>query len=159
MPLSVCVSSVRGNVRVALIWRFHIARLVGLAHSFSAAHNSCPAVWGSTAVLTAWVTLDKTPSVGSGVLTALRFKSWLCYGPATGILDTFPEPVSLSGWDLPLKALPKCLLHQAPRLMLDIITHCPGHLDGHVISISRSRNRGREVLNLLKHTGRSLTSS
>lgn len=93
---SVCEQHARQRA-CGLIWRFHIARLVGIAHSFSAAHNSCPVVRGSTAVLTVWVTLDKTPSVGPAVLTALRSKSWLLHGPATGILDTFPEPVSLAG--------------------------------------------------------------
>lgn len=48
-----------------------LPRLVGVSHLFSAAHTSCPGVHGITAVLTAWVTLNKTLSVGSGVLTAV----------------------------------------------------------------------------------------
>lgn len=38
---------------------------VDISHSFSAAHNSCPRIHGITAVLPAWVTLGKTPSLGS----------------------------------------------------------------------------------------------
>lgn len=41
--------------------------LLDASCSFSAAHNSCPVVHGITSVLTGCVTLDETPSVGSGV--------------------------------------------------------------------------------------------
>lgn len=42
--------------------------LVDSSHSFSAAHNLCPRIHGITAMLPAWVTLGKTPSLGSDVL-------------------------------------------------------------------------------------------
>ena len=96
--------------------------LVGAPRSFSAAHNSCPMVHGVTAVLPAWVTLDETPNLGSGVLTALGFKSWLLCRLATGIVDTFPIDLTLfpyqesKGWDLLCKALPRSLLHPIPCL-------------------------------------------
>lgn len=38
-----------------------------VSHSFSATHDSCPVIHGITAVLIAWVTLDKAPSMSSGV--------------------------------------------------------------------------------------------
>lgn len=113
---------------------------VGASHSLSAARNSCPGVHGITAMFPAWAALDTTPNLGSGVLTALGFKSWLL--PAAGVWTHFQLICVLirknKGWDLPCKALPRSLLHQISCLV-EIIKHRPVHLNGLVTSISRRR--------------------
>lgn len=148
VPFSTCVSNVLGTVRVAVIWHFVLFRLVGVIHSLSAAHNSCPMVHGVTAVLTVCVTLDQTRSLGSGVSTALWFKSWLIHRPAAESWDTFPVDPSvfvLSGkqvWGLPLQGFAQVPF--VPSMsMVGIREPCPVPLGGHITSISLCGHGGR----------------
>lgn len=66
VPFLVCFSNLLGDVCVWLLSGTSILPGLGdVSHSFSAAHNSCPRIHGITTVLSAWVTLGKTLSLGS----------------------------------------------------------------------------------------------
>lgn len=98
MPFSVCFRHLLGDVCVALIWHFHIARPGGCFSCFSFIFS-----YSRFMPRDSWnhCCAHCLGDLGQGSKhelwspTVLTFKSWLLHRPATRILDTFSVDLSL----------------------------------------------------------------
>lgn len=126
VPFSGCFSRVLGNLRVALIWRFHVAQ-AGISHSFSGLIIHAPSFMESL--------LCSLPGLWSLDSLVIQFMALpQTYHWEFGHVSSWPEPVSLFRKTRLGPTLPGfAWVSFASSIMSTVETnkHCSVHLDGH----------------------------